>query len=147
DKNELAAAGGHCGPASVEDSAFEGGGGAQHLVGGKELVRPQPFDQRLIELVEVVARKLFGPGQAGDAVVLCVHGDEYGGMPLVCVGPGFQLAQAGGQRKTAAAEVDVLDVHDLEAGLQHLSFRVVGEVVRGLSLPGEAPWVRVFAPA
>ena len=85
------------------------------------------FDELLIEFVEYGCGELFGDGKtlSLDDLVLGVHGNINGIMIRMSIGPSLKLAQTIGERIAVAAEIEVLYMEDLKAGLIHLAAGVV----------------------
>src|ERR1700744_2121340 len=128
DKKELPSRRFHRGPVTCQDGLLESWIRAADIVGREQIIVTQIIADLFVEAIEYFSGELLGEGKARRFYlgVLCIHRDVDGIMIRVSIRPGLQLAQTTGKRRAVAAEVEVLYMKDLEAGLAHFARGIIG---------------------
>ncbi len=144
-EDDFAARAGESGPVTGEDSFVQCFVVAANVVGSDELTGREDRMNLSIEGVKggrvkgSVSVRWSGLGLPGLSC-LGLNEDEDGDVVGMGAGPGFDLLQAASERLATAAVVDVLDVHDLEAWLEHHAIGIK------LGVGGESGSGYVFGP-
>jgi len=140
EEDDLAASFGKGGPVAGKDGLVEGFVVAANVVGRDEFSGREDGANLGVECVEGGGGEGFGFGEmelifSAGFVLLGFDEDEDGDVVGVGFRPLLDLLQAAGEGLAGAAVVDVLDVHDFEAGLEHeavgIKFRIGGETGGG----------------
>ena len=140
EEDDLATGFGEGRPVAGEDGLIERFVVAADVVGSDDFAGLEDGTDLGVEGVEGRGGKWFGFGEmelvaVAGFVLLGFDEDEDGDVVGVGFRPLLDLLQAAGEGLAGAAVVDVLDVHDFEAGLEHeavgIKFRIGGETGGG----------------